>query len=131
MDISLVMMKYIGFFYLLFGIALVSNNKIYDLLLDIFDNDSKLFILGLLTILFSLPIVIFHNIWNDLLTGFISFLGWVGLFKGFFQITFTSFVKKKAKSNLSILKLKIRGFLSIIIGLFFLFYSYFFNLFNI
>ena len=72
-------------------------------------DDSKLFLLAFMTIIFSLPIVLFHNIWDSYLAGFVSFIGWAGLLKGFLQMAFPDYIRSKAESRLSPKNLKIRS----------------------
>ena len=88
------------------------------------NDDGQLFLTGWMVMLFSLPIVLFHNIWDSYLTGFVSFFGWLGLLKAFIIWSFPYFVKSKADSRLNPQYLKIRAILSLIVGLICLYIAY-------
>ncbi len=124
MDTTIVFLKYLGVFYVIFGLGLILNKKLSETLMDIVKDDGKLFLLALFTIFFSVPIVIFHNFWDSVLSGIVSTFGWLGLLKGFVQITFPDYVKSKAESRLNPKNLKIRSFLTLILGLVFLYCAY-------
>ena len=124
MDTTVIFLKYLGFFYIVFALGLILNKKLSETLMDIIKDDAKLFLLALFTIFFSLPIVIFHNVWDSVLSGIVSAFGWLGLLKGFVQITFPDYVKSKAESQLNPKNLKIRSVLTLILGLVFLYCVY-------
>ena len=124
MDVTIIFLKYLGIFYTIFGLALLLNKKIIDTLLTVLRDDGKLFLLAFMTIIFSLPIVLFHNIWDSYLAGFVSFFGWAGLLKGFLQMAFPDYIRSKAESTLKPKNLKIRSVLALVFGLFFLYFAY-------
>jgi len=124
MDITVIFLKYLGVFYVLFGFSSLLNKKMSNTLLNLVNDDSNLFLMGFVTIIFSFPIVLFHNIWDSYLAGFVSFFGWAGLLKGFFIWSFPSYIQSKASARLNHRKLKIRSALSLILGLIFLYFAY-------
>ena len=124
MDSTIVFLKYLGFFYFIFGLGLILNKKLSETLMDIIKDNGKLFLLACFTIFFSLPIVIFHNVWDSVLSGIVSVFGWLGLLKGFVQITFPDYIKSKAESRLNPKNLKTRAILTLIFGLAFLYFAY-------
>ena len=124
MDTTIVFLKYLGVFYVIFGLGLILNKKLSETLMDIIKDDGKLFLLALFTIFFSVPIVIFHNVWDSVLSGIVSVFGWLGLLKGFLQIPFPDYIKSTAESRLNPKNLKIRGIHTLIFGLVFLYFAY-------
>lgn len=124
MDVTIIFLKYLGVFYVIFGIALLLNKKMINTLMTIMRDDGKLFFLAFITIMFSLPIVLFHNIWDSYLAGFVSFIGWAGLLKGFLQMAFPDYIRSKAESSLNPKNFKIRSVLALVFGLFCLYFAY-------
>ena len=124
MDITIIFLKYLGVFYVIFGVASLLNKKIHDKLMTVIGDDGKLFLLACITIMFSLPIVLFHNIWDSYLAGFVSFIGWAGLLKGFLQMAFPDYIRSKAASSLNPKNFKIRSVFALVFGLFCLYFSY-------
>ena len=131
METTIIFLKYLGFFYIIFGLGMILNKKMGETLMNIVKDDGKLFFLALFTILFSLPIVVFHNIWDSVLSGIVSVFGWLGLLKGFVQIAFPDYVKSKTESRLNPKYLKIRSVIALIFGLILLYCAYDDCLFNL
>jgi hypothetical protein len=124
MDVTVIFLKYLGVFYVLFGFSSLMNKKMSNTLLNLVNDDSNLFLMGFVTVIFSFPIVLFHNIWDSYLAGFVSFFGWAGLLKGFFIWSFPSYIKAKADSRFNPRSFKIRSVLSLVLGLIFLYFGY-------
>jgi len=117
MDITVIFLKYLGVFYVVFGISSLLSKKISDTLMNIVKDDGQLFLIGFMTIIFSLPIVVFHNIWDSYLAGFVSFIGWLGLLKTFLIWSFPDYIKSKADSRLNPKVIRIRGVFALVFGL--------------
>ena len=124
MNLTIIFLKYLGFFYVLYSVACLMNKKMSDTKKALLNDDGQLFLTGWMVMLFSLPIVLFHNIWDSYLTGFVSFFGWLGLLKAFIIWSFPDYVKSKADSRLNPQYLKIRAILSLIVGLICLYIAY-------
>ena len=124
MDVTVIFLKYLGVFYVLFGFSSLLNKTISNTLMNLVNDDGNLFLMGFVTVIFSVPIVLFHNIWDSYLAGFVSFFGWAGLLKGFFIWSFPGYIKSKAASRLNPRNLKIRSVVSLVMGLIFLYFAY-------
>lgn len=114
---TVMFLKYLGVFYLIIGFSSLLNKKISDTLINMVKDDGQLWMMGFMTLMFSLPIVIFHNIWDSYLAGFVSFFGWLGLLKAFFVWSFPDYIKSKADSRLNPKTLKIRAATQLVMGL--------------
>tara|TARA_B100002052_G_C15870839_1_gene594610 strand:- start:2157 stop:2549 length:393 start_codon:yes stop_codon:yes gene_type:complete len=123
MDYTIIFLKYLGFFYLLYGLSSLLNKKISNTLMTLVKDDGQLFFLGFMTILFSMPIVLLHNIWDSYLAGFVSFFGWATLLKGFFIWSFPDYIKSKAESRLNERNLKMRSVFSLVLALVLLYFA--------
>ena len=124
MNLTIIFLKYLGFFYVLYSVSCLMNKKMSDTKKALLNDDGQLFLTGWMVMLFSLPIVLFHNIWDSYLAGFVSFFGWAGLLKGFFIWSFPSYIKAKADSRFNPRSFKIRSVLSLVLGLIFLYFGY-------
>jgi hypothetical protein len=122
-DITVLFLKYFGIFYIIFSIAMFFNKKLLDAMMTTMKDESKLFLLAMFTLLFSLPVVVFHNIWDSYLTGFVSFMGWSGLLKGFIFLAFPNYIKSKVESKLTPKTMKIRAIFAFVFGVVLLYFS--------
>ena len=122
---TIVFLKYIGFFYVFFGLSCLLNKKIHEILITLVKDDSQLWLMGMMTLIFSLPIVLFHNNnGNFYLALFVTFVGWAGLLKTFFIWSFPGYVKSKVGTRFNLKNLKIRSVIALVVGLLSFYFAY-------
>jgi len=122
---TIVFLKYIGFFYVFFGLSCLLNKKIHEILITLVKDDSQLWLMGMMTLIFSLPIVLFHNNNGDFyLVLFVTFVGWAGLLKTFFIWSFPGYVKSKVGTRFNLKNLKIRSVIALVVGLLSFYFAY-------
>ena len=83
MHSSLFIAKIIGPIYIVFGVGLVLNPKIYQRVIEEFLNGYAIrYLAGFLALVFGLLIVQVHNVWEFHWAVVITIMGWMGIIKG-------------------------------------------------
>lgn len=81
--------------------GLINKNYYVKLMDDTFKNSSLVFCYGTFTMITSMLIINFHNIWAMNLNVLITIIGWLGLIKAFSILLFPNHVKSFSKSVFS------------------------------
>lgn len=83
MDNSILLAKFIGPYFIVIGIGLLFNQKVYQKIMDdFFKNAALVYVTGLITFVAGLAIVISHNVWVADWRLIITLLGWNVFIKG-------------------------------------------------
>ena len=83
MQSALFIAKIIGPIYVVFGVGLVLNPKIYQRVIQEFLNAYAIrYLAGFLALVFGLLIVQVHNVWEFHWAVVITIMGWMGIIKG-------------------------------------------------
>ena len=83
MENSILLAKFIGTYFIVIGVGLVFNLKVYRKVLeDFFKNSALVYVTGLITFIVGLAIVLSHNIWVADWRVIITVSGWMALIKG-------------------------------------------------
>lgn len=99
------------------GIGFVTSPKYYKRLYRDLENESlSLLVLSMLLIPIGIAQITFHNSWDTLATGLISFLGWATLAKGIALAVFPKMVDRAADYEVKNGFLPIAGIIMLVIG---------------
>ena len=87
MDISIYLARIFGVYLVVACLAVFINRKNLSKILQDFSNSPGLVLFtGFMHLLFGLLVVTAHNIWTPDFKGVVTFIGWVGIFKGVLRL---------------------------------------------
>ena len=95
METSIFFLKFYGYFFFLFAVALLISKKGMKVMIAASKDKTHIMFTGMLSLIIGLPVIILHNIWTFDVLGFVTFIGWISVVKGVVRIAFPSFVVKK------------------------------------
>ncbi|PIR07320.1 MAG: hypothetical protein COV55_00255 [Candidatus Komeilibacteria bacterium CG11_big_fil_rev_8_21_14_0_20_36_20] len=126
MELSILLGKVMGFYFVVMGLALLFKTKVLQKSMEDYINDAVtalsdgvfIFILGLL-------IVLNHNVWDNSWRVVVTLVGWFALIKGLIRLwmpksTMNAIVKTMNNKNIYV----IGGLVAILVGVFLLFQVY-------
>lgn len=122
MELSIFVAKIIALVYLAAGISALRGVMNLKKIVEDFDRSPALtYIVGFFTLIISMLLVQYHNIWVKDWTVIITLFGWIGIFKGLMFIAFPDILKyfKGWYKNT-----KAWGFLMLAIGLLFGYFGF-------
>ena len=94
METSVLLAQIIGPTILILGIGILMNLGHYRRLVDDFAaSPFQIFFAGLLSLLFGILIVCFHNVWEWRWPVMITIIGWILLLRGILGITAPGFIR--------------------------------------
>lgn len=97
MEMSILMARFLGPFFVVVGIGVLLNLKRYQkLIMDFFENTAVLYLGGVMAFAIGIVIVLFHNVWTLNWGIIITILGWVSLVKGIVLIVCPAVMVKMA-----------------------------------
>ena len=83
MEISILFGEILGGLFLVVGLSFLINKKVYlDLVDEMIEKPGILYLSAMLSLIFGLVIVYFHNIWACDWRVFVTISGWLALAKG-------------------------------------------------
>jgi len=83
MDLTMFLAQVMGIYLVVVGLSLVLYPKRTSRAIhEIADDYAVPFLGGALALIIGLLIVLTHNVWNDLTSGIVSFMGWAAIVKG-------------------------------------------------
>lgn len=96
MDVSIFFARFLGSFFLIFGLLFVITRQLGK---TIEMTDDKAFVIstGYITLLMGLVTVILHNLWVADWRVVITILGWSTLIKGIMKVGFPEVIHKQAQ----------------------------------
>ena len=126
MELSILLGKVMGFYFVVMGLALLFKTKVLQKSMEDYINDAVtalsdgvfIFILGLL-------IVLNHNVWDNSWRVVVTLVGWFALIKGLIRLwmpksTMNAIVNTMNNKNIYV----IGGLVAILVGVFLLFQVY-------
>lgn len=98
MELSILLARVLGPFFVVVGIGVLLNLKRYQqLVMDFFENAALLYMGGIMAFALGIVIVLFHNVWTLNWGIIITVLGWISLVKGVVLIVCPGLLEKIAK----------------------------------
>ena len=95
MQASIFIARIFGLCYLIIGVSFLLNRKAFKKIMEDFcKNAALLFYGGLFALVIGAVIILTHNVWVANWTVMITIIGWAGLIKGIWLITFPDSVAK-------------------------------------
>ncbi|MBN1354084.1 MAG: hypothetical protein JW994_05415 [Candidatus Omnitrophica bacterium] len=95
METSIFIARIFGLCYLVIGTAFAFNRKTFRRIMDDFcKNAALVFLSGMFALVIGIVIILKHNIWTTDWTVIITVIGWCGLVKGIWIITFPETVPR-------------------------------------
>lgn len=96
MDISIFFARFLGGFFLIFGLLSLITRQLGKTI-EMTDDKSFVISTGYITLIMGLVTVILHNVWVADWRVAITILGWSTLIKGVMKIGFPEFIHKQAQ----------------------------------
>jgi len=126
MENSILLAKFIGTYFIVIGVGLVFNLKVYRKVLeDFFKNSALVYVTGLITFIVGLAIVLSHNIWVADWRVIITVSGWTALIKGAWLIILPGTLVKITEAYVKNIKLLVvPGIIMLAIGTFLMIKGY-------
>lgn len=123
MELSILLAKAFGVFFLLVALALVFNKEDYKgIFMSIVEDPGHVFLWGLLSSFVGIIFVMSHNIWSTGWQTLITLMAWAMLFKGTLAILFPGLVyealKKADLDNFYLLEFSMSVILGIVLAYF-------------
>ena len=94
MEISIFLARFLGGFYLIFGLLFIITRQLGKTI-EMTDDKSFVISTGYISLLMGLATVVLHNIWVLDWRVAITILGWSTLIKGILKIGFPEFINKQ------------------------------------
>ncbi|NQT22823.1 MAG: hypothetical protein HQ579_05205 [Candidatus Omnitrophica bacterium] len=95
METSIFIARIFGLCYLILGVGLLFNRKVFQQVMgDFCKNMALVFLGGIFALVIGVVIILKHNIWVANWTVLITLIGWLGLIKGIWIIVFPNTVPK-------------------------------------
>ncbi|PIP86445.1 hypothetical protein COV42_00930 [Candidatus Campbellbacteria bacterium CG11_big_fil_rev_8_21_14_0_20_44_21] len=95
MDLSFLLAKILGLFYLILGVIVFKKTEIRKISEELSKNEALRFVFGLIILLIGIIIVAIHNVWSGDWRVLITLLGWLSLVKGFSSLWMDEATYKK------------------------------------
>ncbi|MFC1454620.1 hypothetical protein ACFLQI_00845 [Candidatus Undinarchaeota archaeon] len=119
-EFSILFAKIASLMFLSLGVGALFDKNLYKKIMDdTFKNTALTFFLGAATVVLSMLILNYHNIWSSDWTVVITLFGWIGLIKGIVIMAFPKSIKGFGTKVFTSGIAKIIPYTSIIIGLIF------------
>jgi len=96
MDISIFLARFLGSFFLIFGLLFIITRQLGKTI-EMTENKAFVISTGYISLLLGLATVVLHNIWVADWRVVITVLGWSTLIKGILKIGFPEFIHKQAQ----------------------------------
>jgi len=96
METSIFLARFLGGFYLIFGLLFITA-KTLGRVIEMTDDKSFVISTGYISLLMGLATVVLHNVWVADWRLAITILGWSTLIKGILKIGFPDFINKQAQ----------------------------------
>ncbi len=96
MEISILLARFLGGFYLIFGLLFITA-KTLGRVIEMTDDKSFVISTGYISLLMGLATVVLHNVWVADWRVAITILGWSTLIKGILKIGFPEIINKQAQ----------------------------------
>jgi len=95
MEISIFIARIFGLCYLVCGVGLLFNRKVFQQVMDDFARNALgLFYGGLFALVIGVVMILTHNIWVSNWTVIVTIIGWIAFIKGVWIIVFPQTVFK-------------------------------------
>lgn len=99
MDISVLLAKVLGPYFLILGISMFINvARVKSVVEDLSDNTPLLFFSGSIALIFGTLIVVVNNIWSADWRIVVTLVGWIILVKGVMRVLFPQMVLNAARN---------------------------------
>ncbi|MBU0636400.1 hypothetical protein KKE06_05225 [Candidatus Micrarchaeota archaeon] len=113
LDISLILARFLGGFFLIFGLLFILTRQLGKTI-EMTEDKSFVIATGYITLLMGLGTVVLHNLWVADWRIIITLLGWFTLIKGILKVGFPEVIHKqsqmfKAKQSISTVILALLG----------------------
>ena len=95
METSIFIARIFGLCYLILGVGLLFNRKVFQRIMGDFSKNAALVLYGgILALVIGVVIILTHNVWVANWTVMITIIGWIALIKGIWIIVFPNTVPK-------------------------------------
>jgi len=117
MELSLFLAKVVGCYFILAGLAIVTQKRHFNsLMLILAENIYQVYLLSFLPLIIGLLLIISHNVWVLDWRVIITITGWIVFSKGILWIFFTDYAKKTLSWWKNSIVLNITGLIAILLG---------------
>lgn len=121
MEISIIILKVCGIYFIISGLFLIFKGKtLANLLRDFFNHPAIVYLTGAILVFLSGSFLVQYNIWDGTINTLVTVLMWMVMIKGISYILapeiLKSFVSKKLLGNLNIW-----GVVLVLVGTYFLY----------
>ncbi|MBU0683454.1 MAG: hypothetical protein ABIH85_01190 [Candidatus Omnitrophota bacterium] len=127
MDASLFIARIFGLVYLIVGIGLLFNRKLFQqVMVDFCKNLALVLFGGMFALIVGIAIILVHNVWVPHWTVIITIIGWLGLIKGIWIIVFPksmAMFMRRYQENENLVT--VHAFAAIILGVVLTFFGFF------
>ena len=103
-----------GYYMFLNGAIMLISKEARMIMVNNLKDDVFIAISSMISILFGLPFIILHNMWEFNILGLITLFGWGAVLKGVISLAKPSLIKKKEYTEKSF---KTRAIFGVILGL--------------
>lgn len=126
MELTVLLAKIIGIFYLVVGLGLLLNQKMYRHVVEQIHTDTaSRFIAGLVGLVMGLLIVLQHNVWELSAAGLVTLIGWIATLKSAFVIVFPQSFEAASKRLVASKQFWIAPLVALLIGVYLIYIGFF------
>ena len=97
MEVSIFFARFLGSFYVIFGLLFLGA-KFLGRVIEMTEDKAFVICTGYISLLLGLAVVVLHNIWTLDWRLAVTILGWSTLIKGVLKIGFPEFIHKQAQA---------------------------------
>ncbi|MBT6843213.1 MAG: hypothetical protein HOA17_05380 [Candidatus Melainabacteria bacterium] len=123
---TLYLFKVIGLYFLIIGLSVLINPKIYKQLIKELSGPSSLlkFVFGFIALVIGILMVTAHNSWNNFAEILVSLYGWISLIKGATLLTMPEIYRKLISKLHNDQYLNYTGIFYLVLGLYITYSSF-------
>jgi len=126
MELSLYLAKVFGIFFLIGGLALLLNKKVYhNADVKLLHNQPVTILFGMFVMLASLFLVMKHNVWEVSYVGLITLIGWIAFVKGAIIVLLPDLLDVLKKKTFGNSWYVVGGVIWVVMGLYLIYYGFF------
>ena len=117
---TLILLKFVGVFFLVMAVSILLNQKIYKKLMKDLcgEPNTQTLMFGFVAFIVGLPFILMHNKWNNLNQIIVSLWGWSAFIKGVMILCLPDMYRNICKSLNSESYLKTKGVVCLALGLY-------------
>lgn len=120
MTTSVLLARFFGLYLLIVGATLlIRREQLPRIIRDFFDNSALMLFSGILTLVFGLLIILFHNIWTWNWNLPITIIGYLALLQGIVRLWFPDHMKRMLAKHMNTRFVINAGIILMLLGVYF------------